>query len=70
MAGWTVIGYWDDADYPISVGVVAGEQFVQGGEGCSDGGPWATFVDAPTAAEAELRGVQDMEQTGFCEVTD
>lgn len=50
---FTVIGYWDDADQRVVTGVIEGEHEVTGGDGCSDGGPFAVYIhdaiDAPSA---------------------
>lgn len=60
---WTVIGYWNDEDEPVSVGVIAGEHQVMGGMDFTGYGEWATFNEAATAEEAEADGLEEMRAT-------
>jgi hypothetical protein len=55
---FTVIGFWDDSDTAIPVGVVKGVVDVYGGHGVSEGGPWARDVIAVHADEAEALAVK------------
>ena len=55
---FTVIGFWDDSDTAIPVGVVKGAVDVYGGNGVSEGGPWARDVIAVHADEAEALAVK------------
>lgn len=61
--GYTVIGYWNDADEAVAVGVIAGQHGVLGGAGATEGGDWATWVEAENADDAEARAVEEMEAT-------
>jgi hypothetical protein len=60
---FTVIGYWDDADTPVSVGVIEGEHPVHCGDGATEGGDWATSVHADSPEEAERAAVDEMRAT-------
>lgn len=57
---WTIVGYWNGDDDPIPVAVIAGAHTVTGGEGCSEGGPWATAVMAPDYETAERLAIAEM----------
>lgn len=61
---FTVFGFWDDSDTPVPVAVVeligGGYMDIGGGEGCSEGGPWATTVDAIDMGSAGWVAVQEM----------
>lgn len=59
---FTVIGYWDDSDNPVAVGVIDGFHDVTGGD---DGEyqPWATSVYAIDSATAEAMACDEMRET-------
>ncbi|MFJ2662666.1 hypothetical protein, partial [Arthrobacter koreensis] len=38
---FTVLGYWNDEDEPVAVGVIAGDHPVGAGQGATEGGDWA-----------------------------
>lgn len=61
---FTVIGFWDDSDQPVPVAVVeligGGQMLIGGGEGCSEGGPWATDLEAIDMDSAEGLAVEEM----------
>jgi hypothetical protein len=57
---FTVVGFWADDDQPVVVGVIQGAHEVTGGEGVTEGGPWATSVMAPTPEHAAELAVWDM----------
>jgi hypothetical protein len=59
---YTVIGYWD-GDRPVSVGVIEGEHAVHAGEGVTEEGDWATFVEADSPEAAENLAVEEMRAT-------
>lgn len=64
---FTVFGFWDDSDQPVPVAAVeligGGYLEIGGGEGCSEGGPWATTVDAVDIGSAESVAVEEMLET-------
>ena len=64
MREFTVFGFWNDADEPVPVAVVeligGGHMDIGGGEGCSEGGPWATSVEAVDMESAEGLAVEEM----------
>lgn len=51
---YTVIGYWNDEDEITITGIIRGEHGVFGGDGCSEGGPWATSFRAEDDEDAEM----------------
>lgn len=57
---FTVLGYWNDEDEPVAVGVIAGDHPVGGGEGATEGGDWATSVTAKDMETAEELAVEEM----------
>lgn len=66
MRSFTVVGFWDDSDTPVSVAVIeligGGQMLIEGGQGCSEGGPWALDVDdAPDPYTAETMAVRTMQ---------
>lgn len=64
---WTVVGVWD-GDEPISVGVIAGEHEVAGGDEFHfDGGLWATSVQAGDPSDAESAAIREMATSRFDE---
>jgi hypothetical protein len=58
---YTVIGYWDDSDTAIAVGVVEGNPGFAGSSTVSEGGPWAIDIQASSYEEAETLGTQKMQ---------
>jgi len=62
MRPFTVIGFWNDADEAIPVGIVEGEHVVGGGSDVSEGGPWAITVQAEDMDDAEKRAVEEMQK--------
>jgi hypothetical protein len=58
---YTVIGYWDDSDTAIAVGVVEGSPGFAGSSTVSEGGPWAIDIQASSYEEAETLGTQKMQ---------
>lgn len=58
---YTVIGYWDDSDTAIAVGVVEGTPGFAGSANVSTGGPWAIDIQAPSYEEAEALGTKQMQ---------
>lgn len=60
---YTVLGYWDDSDRPISVGVIEGDHPVGAGEGATEGGDWATSVEAEDHECAEGLAIEEMRAT-------
>lgn len=60
---YTVLGYWDDSDRPVSVGVIEGNHDVDAGESLTEGGDWATSVEAEDAEWAEGLAIAEMRAT-------
>lgn len=60
---YTVVGYWDDSDRPVSVGVIEGNHAVGGGESATVGGDWATSAEAEDAECAEALAIEEMRAT-------
>lgn len=62
---YTVVGYWDEDDAPISVGVIEGDHPVGGGLGHTEGGDWATVVWTDKGMEtAEWEAIEEMQELG------
>ncbi len=58
---FTVIGYWR-GDRPVSVGVIAGEHDVHAGEGVTEEGDWAMFLEADSPEAAQALAIKDMRE--------
>ncbi|WP_024816947.1 hypothetical protein [Arthrobacter sp. 31Y] len=59
---FTVIGFWDE-DEPVVTGVITGQHSVEGGDGVSEQGPWALWVDAVDAEAAATFAIEEMLET-------
>lgn len=58
---FTVIGFWDDSDTAIAVGVVEGTPGFAGSPTVSTGGAWAIDIEAASYEEAEALGTKQMQ---------
>ena len=62
MGTYTVLGLWLHNE-PVSVGVIAGEHGVTGGDtDAFEEGLWATSVDADDPLTAEALAIAEMEE--------
>lgn len=60
---FTVLGYWNDANEPVAVGVIPGDHPVGGGQGATEGGDWAISVTAKDMETAEELAVEEMSES-------
>lgn len=51
---YTAVGFWDDSDTLQLVGITAGVVEFFGGDGCSEGGPWAESFEVPDDEDVEI----------------